>query len=724
MLVTTTQNRRTGERGQAMVLFAIVLPLILAFGSVVITAGNWWVHKRHLQTQVDASALSTAPDFVGCFLAPAGANQAISLSALEYAGDTLRDPTPATPYNTQVQQPDDVRAVLNSSSYWAQANGMDPNLPSAGYGLDYSLGTPCATKSLDVKATDDEAPTLWGWLPFIASPKTHAKVEIRKLRSTTGMLPLAVPEVDPQAVAAIFVNEEDGSVLATLELIPGTCPDPDGAGPLPPYPFKCWAVDFPSVPVNTDNIGVVVLVSRGDPDPDLTGSLTTMCGRDPGFVICYAGDGNEDGLSFIHGYQGSAPASLQAPIVRDVKLFDVNCAAGGDYSSPYFLYNGECTVSIRAVVDFGIPLGPNPAANPKCVRVTSNPGGALSFAGDVPEGSVFTGSFTLTEASGRNVVDLDWESKNPARVNCTQPTSGTFPKVAAPYVADDNSGPVQYLTLENLAAPFGLANSLEQNPSPRPIRVTVGLQRPLNAQQDARDPSILLRFGSNPGSQTQAIDCDGSNVQGPSGNHSNFINEFVDGCLTPYEINYDDWSVPPDGINEWADIDCSEYPFGTQPPPTIDYDPWTNCVAIQTGVTAGQFRQALQDRFATPCTPNNWPDPTATDQEVDDFFKNYDFTNDPRYVTLVIADFTAFLGQGSSEPRPLKLYGGFYYTGSGSVSCPGDDPHPLGVAGQRARFDMWGHFVNIVEFSGAGTPSETLCTFGEDPSVCIAVLTE
>jgi uncharacterized membrane protein len=46
------------ETGQVVVIFAIVLPLILTIGSIVLDLGNWYVHKRHLQTQVDAAALA------------------------------------------------------------------------------------------------------------------------------------------------------------------------------------------------------------------------------------------------------------------------------------------------------------------------------------------------------------------------------------------------------------------------------------------------------------------------------------------------------------------------------------------------------------------------------------------------------------------------------------------------------------------------------------------
>ncbi len=68
------QNRCFTEHGQAMVLFAIVLPVILVFGSFVLSVGNWYVHKRHLQTQVDAAVFAAAPSFVGCFQDPTTAN--------------------------------------------------------------------------------------------------------------------------------------------------------------------------------------------------------------------------------------------------------------------------------------------------------------------------------------------------------------------------------------------------------------------------------------------------------------------------------------------------------------------------------------------------------------------------------------------------------------------------------------------------------------------------
>ena len=79
-------------------------------------------------------------------------------------------------------------------------------------------GDPCSTKILDAKATDDDAPPLWGLIPFTPSPKSHAKIEIRKLEAESGMLPWAVPEIDPRSVWALFVNEDTGVVFDHQEL--------------------------------------------------------------------------------------------------------------------------------------------------------------------------------------------------------------------------------------------------------------------------------------------------------------------------------------------------------------------------------------------------------------------------------------------------------------------------------------------------------------------------
>ena len=48
--------------------------------------GNWWVHKRHLQLQVDAAALAGGALFGECFTDPAAANTAIQNEATRFGG--------------------------------------------------------------------------------------------------------------------------------------------------------------------------------------------------------------------------------------------------------------------------------------------------------------------------------------------------------------------------------------------------------------------------------------------------------------------------------------------------------------------------------------------------------------------------------------------------------------------------------------------------------------
>jgi uncharacterized membrane protein len=67
------------EAGQVVVLFALLVPVILTIGSIVVSAGNWYVLKRHLQTQVDMAALAGGQGFLGCGQNPAAAAQTSAL---------------------------------------------------------------------------------------------------------------------------------------------------------------------------------------------------------------------------------------------------------------------------------------------------------------------------------------------------------------------------------------------------------------------------------------------------------------------------------------------------------------------------------------------------------------------------------------------------------------------------------------------------------------------
>ena len=495
------------ERGQVIVFVALLLPVILGFGSVVLSIGNWYVHKKHLQTLADAGAFASGLAFTGCYQDKVQTNPLIAAAALEYAGDPTRN---ALTRNQQLEEPADAHVVLNGDTYWS----------SNPYPPDNTLGLPCDVKFLDVKATEDKVPLLFRWLPASPSPKAKARVEIRKTLGLTGLLPLAVPEVEPARVAALVVNEDvsasaPGSVVGSALLNHNT-----PAGPPDLSPYDVWHGDLTGVNVNgNENFGVVIVSSR-DPGVSLSGSLQTICNQDPVQVTCYRKPwSSTGGLSFIHSYSDSTSGGINPPAIRGVQLLG---GCGTALSAPYFNQDGGCPMAIQAQVDFDVTGDPT-APNRPCATV-SGPDGPMIWS-DTGGIGTWTGTFTPGVQSGRNVIDLDWQTD---RVGpCSgQSWSGSFPRVAAPYVADSSSGPVEYLEVRNNLAPGGPANSINGTSSAS-LHVTVGLLPPL-IDANVLDPPIRLRFGSPSGSQNQALDCD-KNV--------NFRDELLNGCLNPYREN-------------------------------------------------------------------------------------------------------------------------------------------------------------------------------------------
>ena len=95
--------------------------------------------------------------------------------------------------------------------------GLDDTLDHDGDPM--TAGDPCSSKTLDVKATDDDVPFLVKLFPIEVDAKSKARVEIRQIKEQAGMLPCAVPDVEPAAVAAIFVDENTGAVTSPPQLL-------------------------------------------------------------------------------------------------------------------------------------------------------------------------------------------------------------------------------------------------------------------------------------------------------------------------------------------------------------------------------------------------------------------------------------------------------------------------------------------------------------------------
>ena len=255
--------------------------------------------------------------------------------------------------------------------------------------LDNSLGTPCESKFLDVKATDDRAPLLFRWIPLFPSLKSRARVEIHKIESTNGLRPLGVPEVDPVKVAVVFVNEDHPGGVTSPSAIVGKSDldfwDPDLPSPPPSQlaGMAAWHKDVSGVNLNgNENFSAVVVASR-DPGMSLSGSLRDICNQNPTQTHCYGpGTTLQTGISFIHSYSDSGSGSPSGALVRQVELAGGCGTVDSPYeSNPYFNVDDgtSCTaILIQAKVDFGV--SGDPTVYPTCARVSASPGGTMSWS--------------------------------------------------------------------------------------------------------------------------------------------------------------------------------------------------------------------------------------------------------------------------------------------------------------------------------------------------------
>ena len=334
MLTALSRGR---ERGQVVVLFALLIPVIFAIGAVVMDVGNWYTLRRHLQTQVDAAALAGGQSLYGCHQDSGGQNGAVAQAALNYAGDPTRD---AAAKNLQLEANRKVHAVLNSSSYWPSAGTA-----TDGSGYDYTevstdtdspkiglAGRPCYNGWIDVKATHDSPPLLWGLIPIHPSPKTVARVELQTATEAAGILPLGLPDNNPTYVAAIIVNLDAANWQTNASAVRGsgflTQPTtvPAGLAGFNVYQGTITGVNGAIGGVNlngAEDFGVFIMTTLNASAPSLSGSLDNICSQNPvpaGQLECFAYDGSGQELSFIHAYSDAAPASPTNPQLRQAPI--------------------------------------------------------------------------------------------------------------------------------------------------------------------------------------------------------------------------------------------------------------------------------------------------------------------------------------------------------------------------------------------------------------------
>jgi hypothetical protein len=378
------------ERGSTIVLFAVVLPLFLILAAVVWDVGNWWVHQKHLQTKVDAAAFAGG----GVWGFPCGPDIDLNIEtqARRYVGEHMQAdgaPFAATTFNPQVggTPGSKIHVVLNGDTWWDDDEGSTPLDRTSP--LNTSL---CDSKTLDVKATEENNIPLFGWIPFFPDIKRKARVQIEEIDGLTGLLPIAVRLPQPLSAAAVFYDESPttnpvGRILDVKyfrEVCTPTSPGcifgmPPGLGQWTTEP----AVDDTSGSWASFNVagatGVVVATSvrprcgAGTPPaepPCLDASgwtgqpVDTFCRQASGSVQCYDADGGgttqtvRSGAHFIRGHPDAA-VTTGRPEVERAWLESVDCPSTGYFNSD----PGSCSVKLSVAVDIG-SVEENPPPDP------------------------------------------------------------------------------------------------------------------------------------------------------------------------------------------------------------------------------------------------------------------------------------------------------------------------------------------------------------------------
>jgi hypothetical protein len=586
------------ENGSMIVFAALLTPFLLLFLSLTVDIGNWWVHKRHLQVQVDAAAFAGGALFGECFTDAAAANTAIYDEATRFGGAA------GSSYNAQVGGTNGGAVSLFYQSKTYPAGSVPPD--------DTETQGPCETPSLmfDVKASEAGLPLIFQipGLSEVTAISAHARVQLKLVEVQEGMLPVAVPDLRFTYVFATFVNETTGVALgAPVQLTKTGTSGND----------ELWSTPAGvPVPIASQHVGVRLrLVGGADPN--------AACGQL--YTECYDAD-TANGVVHIRGWSTST-----GPAVRNAWLLPNDCLPDAYFAA------GDCSGGIQAEVDLGAihPLTGTDVtakvwATVNGVDTQLTPGGTsglvtwtalggLAFAGGGPHNVVLNWDWKQTSGT--------WNGEDCARFPRRCEDEGTFGPVQRAFVATlGRSGPLQRVQVFESGVTSSGSNSFQTGTTPT-LGVSIAVKGGLNVQSEASDPVVELRVV---GSQNQSIDCDPD--------IPNLADELAQGCAPAYKIN--------EGLT------CPNYNDLWDTP-----EPW-ECAKTQTGGAVGQVDKGMEDRIlggGNTCTaPINWPDYELDDPRIVPLLITPfgSFSGSGNDIVPVI-DFAAFYVVGwNSDPCP------------------------------------------------------------------------
>jgi hypothetical protein len=507
------------EDGGVLVFVGLLFPVLALFLALSIDVGNWWVHKRHLQMQVDAAALAGGARFNQCFPDAGVGNTAIEAEATRFGGG------PGSSYNGQVGNANQGTIgplVYQSKTYPAGSNPPD----------DTDERSPCESLEFDVKASEADLPLLFQipGLSSIDSINAHARVELKKVRIFEGMLPLAVPEVRPRHVTATFVDESGVAVAAPVAL----------SGPTASGALANWT-GTGSVPVVAGRkLGVRIGIGQNP-------ATCAAANGDGGLgYSCFDAQNYSTGLVAVHGFDPSGAGTPLLPTRASFEVWPVTACSGSPFFSDEALPGGatSCGAGVQAVVR---------------TAGTIDPAQVLRFAAQVRgpgfnQTAVFTYSggvwstpyaFPIPLGNGKYDISLEWRYQGGR--------TESFSDVQQIYSADGNSGPIRAVSLTGGSAPATTAYSLAGGLQAVTVNVTLQGSLALSAPGE----TVLLRLTS--GSRTSAVACDGPGF-------ALFRTSIVNGCQTPYQIN--ELGYCPDPANPDPE-DCVPTQTGDGVGPTL-----------------------------------------------------------------------------------------------------------------------------------------------------------
>ena len=700
------------ERGSALVIFAFVVPLILILGTLAVDTGNWFTHKRHLQTQADAAALSGATKFA--LPCDGTTNTNVATAARQYAGPSATGNT--GPYNPQVSNTasSQLHIVLNADNYYGQGNDTE-------FGATW--GQPCTNGYIDVKATEKDLPWFFNWIGSGIVPTINAEARARFTPAIgeKGFLPLGLPlPVIYKATATIRVCGT-GQTVATIPLVQ-IAPDPTLPG------LQLWGPAAGTFTMTKPNFSQCSGDHMTlDTNIEVSGSPNVV----PGIGNC--------GTKFVDCYQTtqtrvwkpgspSSPSSEQDPPgFRNVNLTAVACDPGTAYWASGATSNIPCKASGSAQVDWGTL--PSLYQGFHEVLIADAGGGQSDLGGGNPDGCAQAGTNTCAIAgtlkgsdgtNGTENVTISWtywwtgapnnsKCKAQGSTKCKGSTvvhglnADDQSTVARVYLSfQDNCGAYQGLQLDSISYDCLGTNGGGSTTA----GIVVGTENGFQVGQRA-----VIRQGISQGNQS--LVCDPDYTQGKT------FQMFVDGCKPLYGINNLDGTVggfPPSG-NPTA-------PPGNPPlvwepcpgsgsfffyPQTGSTSTWY-CIPTEPGLRPSQVSDGVAARTGncdkiqnnscskTACNyKNNWQPGVSYDTTLGPGDPGYD----PRVIKIYLIPVGALNQSNGNDVVEVVSFAGFYVTGwnaNGANSDPckgvsGLNPEDI-PTGKGA---IAGRFIKIVD---------------------------